>query len=76
MDFSSITYIDGIGYTASALLILSFMMKDMKILRSINSVGCGLFILYGVLLGNDVPIIVTNVFILGFNLYYLFIKKN
>lgn len=75
MDLSGITHIDITGYTASALLILSFMMKDMRVLRTINSIGCALFIVYGVLLGNDVPIIVTNAFILAFNFYYLFVKR-
>lgn len=75
MNASAITYVDITGYAASALLILSFMMKDMRVLRTINSMGCALFIVYGILLGNDVPIIVTNAFILAFNFYYLFAKR-
>lgn len=75
MDFSSITYIDWIGYIASILLIISFMMKNVKTLRIINTFGCACFIYYGILLGNALPIIITNSFIVVFNLYYLFIKK-
>lgn len=71
----SITFTDWIGYLASALLIISFMMKNVRTLRIINSFGCAFFIYYGVLLGNDLPIIITNLFIVVFNLYYLFIKK-
>lgn len=75
MDFSALHATDWIGYLASAVLIVSFMMKNIRVLRSINCLGCALFIVYGVLLGNDMPIIITNAFILTFNLYYLFIKK-
>lgn len=76
MDLSNITYINWIGYIASALLIISFMMKNVKTLRVINSFGCAFFIYYGILLGNDLPIIITNGFIVAFNLYYLLIKKD
>lgn len=75
MDLSTITFTDWIGYIASALLIISFMMKNVRTLRIINSFGCAFFIYYGVLLGNDLPIIITNGFIVAFNLYYLFVKK-
>ncbi len=75
MDISTITFTDWIGYIASILLIISFMMKNVKTLRIINSFGCAFFIYYGILLGNDLPIIITNGFIISFNLYYLFIKK-
>lgn len=71
----SITFTDWIGYIASGLLIISFMMKNVRTLRVINSFGCAFFIYYGILLGNDLPIIITNLFIVIFNLYYLFIKK-
>lgn len=76
MDLSSIPFTNWIGYIASALLIISFMMKNVKTLRIINSFGCAFFIYYGILLGNDLPIIITNGFIISSNLYYLFIKKN
>ncbi len=68
--------ISGIGYLASLLLIISFMMKNVRTLRVINSFGCALFICYGILLGNDLPIIITNGFIISFNLYYLFFRKS
>lgn len=76
MDITAITFTEWIGYIASALLIISFMMKNVKTLRIINSFGCAFFIYYGILLGNDLPIIITNGFIVAFNLYYLFIKKD
>lgn len=63
-----------VGYLASLFVLLSFFKKDIRQLRIINSVGCGLFVAYGVLL-SSVPIIITNVAILFVNGYYLFLKK-
>ena len=64
-----------IGYIASAGVLISFLMKDIKTLRLVNSIGCGLFIVYGILLGWSWPIIITNSAILGINAYYLLVKK-
>lgn len=64
-----------IGYLASLFVLLSFFNKDLRKLRIVNSVGCALFVAYGVLLGS-IPIIITNVAILLVNSYYLFLKKS
>ncbi len=63
-------YTEYIGYIASALVLTSFLMKNITYLRVINTVGCGVFILYGTLLPS-VPIIVTNAAIVLVNFYYL-----
>mgnify|MGYP001791323805 CR=1 FL=1 len=76
MIFLAITFTNWIGYIASLALIISFTMKNVKTLRIINSFGCALFIYYGILLGNDLPIIITNGFIISSNLYYLLVKKD
>ncbi len=60
-----------VGYTASALLIISFMLKDIVKLRLINSAGCAFFIAYGIMLGWNFPIIIPNVFIVCANFYHL-----
>jgi len=71
MDFVSI-----IGYLASLLVLVSFIMKDIRHLRILNSVGCATFITYGFLLHPiSWPIIVTNASIIAINIYYL-TKKN
>lgn len=64
-----------IGYLASLALMISFMMKNINTLRIINSVGAILFIIYGFKLDISWPIIITNVFILMVNIYYLILKK-
>ncbi len=65
-----------IGYLASLALIISFMMKNVRTLRIVNSIGAILFVIYGIMLQISYPIIITNGFILGANIYYLFLKKN
>jgi len=64
-----------VGYLASLFVLLSFLNKDLRKLRFVNSIGCALFVTYGVLLGS-IPVIITNVAILFVNGYYLFIKKD
>ena len=71
-----ISYTEWVGYAASLVLIISFMMKNVNTLRTINSVGAFVFIIYGIMLGLAWPIIITNAFVLGLNLYYLLIKKD
>jgi uncharacterized protein with PQ loop repeat len=68
MNFSSTEII---GYLASFIVLISFLMKDIKKLRIINSIGCILFVAYGILLNFSIPIIITNVAIVGINIYYL-----
>jgi uncharacterized protein with PQ loop repeat len=59
-----------VGYIASAIVLLSFLMKKMKNLRLVNTVGCIAFILYGTLI-NSIPLIVTNAVIVLIHMYYL-----
>ena len=64
-----------VGYMAMALLLVSFMMKDVTKLRIINSFGCAFFVAYGFMLVTSWPIIITNSAIISINLYYLLLKK-
>jgi hypothetical protein len=66
-----ITFTEWVGYLASLVLIISFMMKNVNTLRIVNSVGALLFVVYGIMLTISWPIIITNGFILLLNLYYL-----
>lgn len=63
-----------IGYLASAIVLISFVMKDIRMLRWVNIVGCGLFIIWGILIG-EFPVVLTNGGIVLVNLYYLLLKK-
>jgi hypothetical protein len=60
-----------IGYLASIVIMISFIMKNIITLRIINLIGGLLFIVYGILLSMSIPIIVTNTFVVGANFYYL-----
>lgn len=71
-----ITYTEWVGYLASLVLIISFMMKNVNNLRIINSIGALLFVIYGIMLTISWPIIITNGFILSLNIYYLTFKRN
>lgn len=75
MDILGISLTDWVGYAAMLTLLVSFLMKDVKNLRIINSVGCGLFVVYGFMLSTSWPIVITNSAIICINFYYLFIKK-
>jgi uncharacterized protein with PQ loop repeat len=75
MEILGVSLTEWVGYAASLGVLVSFLMRDIKVLRVVNSVGCALFIAYGILLGS-IPIIVTNVAILLVNTFYLFKKKS
>ncbi len=67
--------IEFVGYIASFTVLVSFLMKNIKTLRIINTIGCVAFVIYGVLLNWSIPIIITNVAIAGINLYYILRKE-
>ena len=58
--------IEIVGYIATFLVMLSFMMKNVTRLRIINTIGCATWILYGFMLDSN-PVIITNIGILAIN---------
>ncbi|TXG38770.1 uroporphyrinogen decarboxylase [Seonamhaeicola maritimus] len=78
MELFGITLTEYIGYLASFMVLLSFTMRKVKILRLVNMMGCILFVIYGFLMSTlriGLPIIIANAAIFCVNLFYL-IKKN
>ena len=76
MEFFGISETEWIGYLAMATVLISFLMKSIIKLRIVNSIGCLLFVFYGILLNPiSIPIILTNVIIFCINLFYLVYKK-
>ena len=67
--------IELVGYLASLLVLISFLMKDVKKLRLISILGCSIFVIYGILLNYSIPIIFTNLTIIIINVVYLFKLK-
>ena len=62
--------IEILGYVATAIIIFSFTIRNLKWLRIVNTLGCFLFTVYGLFLLN-MPIIITNTAIMIINLYQI-----
>ena len=72
MELLGIPFAEWVGYVAMAMVLVSFLMQSVIKLRIVNSVGCLLFVFYGIVLTPiSKPIIITNVAIFCINLYYL-----
>ena len=63
------------GYIAMSLLVVSFIPKNMKVVRIINLIACMFFVGCGILLGWTWPIIISNVAVCCVQVYHLFIAK-
>jgi len=70
----NINFVECLGYLASVLVAISFLMKSIKKLRFINMVGGICFIIYAVAI-NAIPVALINLFTVCINVYYL-TKKN
>ena len=69
-------WVEWLGYLAAALVVTSFVVSSkVNVIRTINMFGAIAFIVYGVFLDFNLPIIIPNVFITCIQFYYLFIKK-
>jgi hypothetical protein len=66
-----VAWMEWIGYGASAMIVLSLLMTNVVKLRKINSIGAILFIIYGYLV-QAYPVAISNLFILGINVYQLY----
>lgn len=62
------------GITASALVLISFLMKGERKIRLVNIVGAIIFIAYGIML-KSVSVTVMNVGLVIVHIYYLTKKK-
>jgi hypothetical protein len=67
----TINYVELLGYTASATIVLSFALQSITKIRVVNSVGCFLFVIYGLLI-SGIPVVIANGAIVFVNLFYLF----
>jgi hypothetical protein len=59
-----------IGYLATILVITSFMVKKIIMLRALNTIGALLFCYYAMLI-ESMPVLFTNVLIGAINIYHL-----
>lgn len=58
------------GYISMCVVIWSMTMKNIKMLRIVNSISCGMFIIYGVLM-NAYPLVIMNSVVIGINVFRL-----
>lgn len=69
MDYG--LWVEWIGYAASAGIVISLLMTSIKKLRIINTIGCILFVIYGVFV-KAYPVVISNSLIVLINIYNLF----
>jgi len=62
--------IEALGYASSTIVAISLMLKDMRWLRVVNSVGALVFVVYGLLVP-AYPVAALNGFIVMVNVYHL-----
>lgn len=72
---SSFFNIELVGYIASILIVISLTMTDIFKLRIINSIGCLMFVIYGINVG-AYPVALSNFIIVIINAYNLYKLKN
>ena len=60
-----------VGYLASILIAIPLTMTDMYKLRIINSIGCLMFVIYGLNVG-AYPVALANTIIIIINIYNLY----
>ncbi len=63
-------YIEWIGYIASFLVAVSFIFRNVKYLRIVNTIGCITFVIYGYFI-DSYPVMIANMFIFIMNIYHL-----
>ena len=69
-------WVEWLGYVSAALFVISFLVgQKVRRIRFINMFGAIGFLIYGILLDVNLPIIIPNAFITCIQFYYLFIKK-
>ena len=63
-----------IGWIGSIVLLISFIPKNVKLIRILNSVGCLIWVLYG-FITKAPSVYVMNFLILGLNIFQLIKNK-
>jgi hypothetical protein len=66
-------YMELLAYIASVVVLVSFIVRDIKLLRFLNNIGCVLFLIYACY-HDRYPLIFLNAIIIIINFYYIFKK--
>lgn len=68
------TMVEMLGYIATCLVAISFLLKDVVKLRFVNAVGASCFVVYGFLIAS-IPVALLNTFIVCINGYYIWTSR-
>jgi hypothetical protein len=60
-----------LGWIATAVVVISFTVKDIWWLRAINAIGATIWFIYGGL-KNDIPLLVVNMLILTAHIHWYY----
>lgn len=63
-------WVEVVGYVASALVVFSLTRSRLLWLRTFGLAGSTVFLVYGLLIGS-VPVVLTNLTIIGINVWHL-----
>ena len=66
--------IELLGYIATFLVAVSFLCKSISRLLAINALGATLFVIYSLII-TAYPVALLNAFLVGVNLYQLWLLK-
>lgn len=63
-----------IGYLGSSLILISFLFKDVKLIRIVNIIGALFFIIYGFAI-RTWPTVFVNIALIIIHIFYLIKMK-
>jgi membrane protein implicated in regulation of membrane protease activity len=64
-------YMEIMAYCASVIILISFIVKDVILLRLLNTIGCVLFLIYSIHHGR-IPLVFLNFMVIVVNLIYIY----
>lgn len=59
------------AWLAPTFVILSFLLKNIRQIRTVNLIGCIFFVIYGILKGMLLPVIIPNGILACVQIYFL-----
>lgn len=67
-------FVEAIGIIATVIILIGFLFKNPKYIRTINIFGCIVFVIYGVLI-NSVSVWLVNGALVFVHIYHLLKKE-
>lgn len=67
-------FMEIVAYLGSVVILIGFMVKDIRVLRILNNVGCVIFLWYSLYYGRY-PLVFLNSMVIIVNCYYILKTK-